>query len=471
MVEKIIGGIKRECYPLTEAQKVHLHTIVTSSYHHEVVNMGTGRYLQTDINQAALREALNRAVERCESMRVRFWKDPETEEIWQYITPYENEYFEYYDFSQWDEKNAHAAMDRWTHQPFDTLGGKLMRIVLITLPNGWNGYYMNIHHMIMDASSIITFTHDVLAIYCSLLYNLPYPAPMASYIKSIEKEFEYEAGCKRRDKDEAYWMKQLSLPEPIYTDFTGFGRLMRQRAELNEPNKRSALVYSPTAQSDTVTYDLDTNSTLKLIHFAEEHNTSVGVLILLALRTVLSKFNKNETDVTIRNFVSRRSTLLAQKSGGVRMHCFDLRTIIEPTEKVIDAIEKIEDEQCNMFRHADYPTLTYYYKQRLAYNLKPGEGYISTCFTYQPATLKSIVPYLRGIPYKSRWYSSGRNAQILYLTAMHRPGDGGLTFHFGYQTQFATEKEIEFFYYYLARVLFRSIENPDKTIGEIMDMV
>ena len=121
---KNIGGINYECYPLTAAQKVHIYTLNFSPTH-EIVNIGSGVYLQMQLNLAALREALNRAVERCESMRMRIWKDPETGEMWQYITPYQNEYFEYYDFSAWDEGRVEEVLNKWTSQPFDTFGGKL----------------------------------------------------------------------------------------------------------------------------------------------------------------------------------------------------------------------------------------------------------------------------------------------------------------------------------------------------------
>lgn len=123
-MEKIIGGIKRECYPLTPAQMIHIYTLSLSPTH-EIVNIGIGQYLQTNLNVSVLREALNRAVERCESMRMRIWKDPETGDLWQYIMPYENCCFEYYDFSSLTEEKAHSILDRWTSQPFDTFGGEL----------------------------------------------------------------------------------------------------------------------------------------------------------------------------------------------------------------------------------------------------------------------------------------------------------------------------------------------------------
>ncbi len=467
-MKKIIGGIVRECYPLTAAQMVHMYTLKFSPTQ-EIVNIGTGQYLQMDLNISVLREALNRAVERCESMRLRIWQDPDTEELWQYVEPYRNRYFEYYDFSALSEEKAHGILDRWTSQPFDTFGGELSRIVIVSMPGGYNGYYFNVHHVCMDSSSIITFTKDVMDIYCNLMYDLPYPKPMSSYLESVQQDMAYK-DSKKYKRDEDYWHKKLSLPEPMYTDYTGPGRLMEQRRERNCPDQRWGKLSSKTGAGNTVTYDLDAQSTNKLLEFAAKYNLPVSVVILHAIRTVLSKFNGNEKDICIKNFVSRRSTLLHKKCGGCRMHCFTLRTIVEPEDTVLEAMRKIEREQQEMFLHADYSTMLYYYEERMRYGYEQDGGYHSVGFTYQPASSKSLVPYLKDIPFKSRWYSSGRQAQPLYITAMHRPGDGGLTFYFGYQTDVTTPEEIEFLYYFTGRLLFRSIENPDKTVAEIIDM-
>ncbi|MBP3760977.1 MAG: peptide synthetase [Ruminococcus sp.] len=467
-MQKNIGGILYDCYPLTPAQIVHIYTLRYSPTS-EIVNIGTGQYFQMKLNIAALREALNRAVERCESMRLRFWKDPETGEMWQYVVPYTNEYFEYYDFSEWEESRVEEVLNKWTSQGFDTFGGKLSRIVIVSLPNGYNGYYFNVHHSCMDSSSVIAFAKDVIEIYCSLLYGLPYPKPMTSYIESVKKDLAYE-GSKKQKKDEEYWHKQLDMPEPIYTDFTGPGRLIQLRRENNNPQQRWGLLTTKNGDGNTITYELDVDSTKKIMNFAKQYDLPVSVVILHAIRTVLSKFNDNETDICIRDFVSRRSTLLNKKCGGVRMHCFPLRTVVGLDETVLDSMRKIKKAQEDLFIHADYSTLKFIKEQRDRYNVGDGGAYYSVSFTYQPGTIDGIVPQLRGIGFKSRWYSSGKQPQPMYITAMHRPSDGGLNFFFGYQTDCATPEEIEFLYYFTGRVLFRSIENPDKTIKEIIDM-
>lgn len=468
-MEKIIGGIKHDCYPLTPAQMVHMYTLQLSPTH-EIVNIGTGTFLKIQLNISVLREALNRAIERCESMRMRIWRDPESGELWQYIVPYKNQYFEYYDFSALTEQKAQAILERWTSQPFDTFGGPLSRIVIVSMPDGYNGFYSNVHHCCADSSSVVAFTKDVMDLYCHLMYDLPHPPPLTSYIESVKKDMEYP-GSKKAKRDEEYWHSKLAMPEPMFTDFTGPGRMMQLRDKLGRPDLRWCLLPTKDGAGATVTYDLDVASTDKILRFAEEQNIPASVVILHAIRTVLCKFNNNEKDITIRNFVSRRSTILNKKCGGVRMHCLPLRTILDPASTtVLESMQLINKEQQDMFLHADYSTMRYYYEQRLAYQTEAGAEYHSVSFTYQPATRKSLVPYLKDIPYKSRWYSSGKQPQPFYITAMHRPSDGGLTFFFGYQKDSATPEEIEFLYYFTGRVLFRSIENPDKTVQEIIDM-
>ena len=91
--------------------------------------------------------------------------------------------------------------------------------------------------------------------------------------------------------------------------------------------------------------------------------------------------------------------------------------------------------------------------------------------TYQPLTLNTRSVEMPDVEYKSYWYTNGVAAQPLYLTVMHRPEDNGLNFNFEYRVDAVTKQEMEFFYYYLCRVLFRGIENENRTIGEILEMI
>ena len=75
------------------------------------------------------------------------------------------------------------------------------------------------------------------------------------------------------------------------------------------------------------------------------------------------------------------------------------------------------------------------------------------------------------IDYKTDWYSNGVCSHALYLTVMHRGNDNGLDFNFEYQTGRIGYGQLEYLYYYLCKILFVGIENPNLSINEIISRV
>lgn len=62
-------------------------------------------------------------------------------------------------------------------------------------------------------------------------------------------------------------------------------------------------------------------------------------------------------------------------------------------------------------------------------------------------------------------------AETQDLTVMHRPEDNGLDFNFEHQTAAIDRKTLEYFYYYLCKIMFKGIERPHLTIEEILKLI
>lgn len=58
----------------------------------------------------------------------------------------------------------------------------------------------------------------------------------------------------------------------------------------------------------------------------------------------------------------------------------------------------------------------------------------------------------------------------MYLTVSHT-ARGGMNFSYHYQTAHLCEHDMELLYYYMMRILFKGIAEPDRSIGEIMALV
>ncbi len=457
-------------YPLTNAQKFHFFYL-NFSPKKEVLNIGTSLTIQVDLDWNVLRDSIYKAYERSECMRVRFTKDKDG--TWyQYVVEKEEREIEFVDFTGKTMEEAEQTMRAWTRVPFTEEDIPMNRVVMIKTPDGFCGVYLLADHRLMDAQSLICFLRDIVELYCNTMYDdVPYPKEMASYIEQIQKDLAYEQGCKAKTRDEEFFHKLIEESEPIYNGIDGSGRLEMEREKSGNPNLRAAVNVSDSVDADIDIFHLEEEPTKRLMDFCEKYHISLTCLLLMGLRTYFQKMNGND-DVSINSAIARRATLKEKKSGGTRIHSFQFRTIISKDRTFIDAIYEIRDRQNEMFRHANFDPVSYFAYRSKLYPTAPGQTYEPMALTYQPMTLQDQgLEKLGGIKYKTKWYSNGATTQAMYLTVMHRPDDNGLDFNFEHQVRAVSRKQLEYLYYYLCKIMFKGIENPNLSVGEIIKLI
>lgn len=457
-------------YPLTVAQKFHFFYLDFCPKK-QVLNIGTSLTIETELNWDELRKAIYKAYERCEAMRIRLAQDKEG--TWyQYIVDREERDIEFVDFSGKTMEEAESVMQKWTEIPFEHQDSPLNRIVMIHMPDGYNGIYLLVDHLTMDAQSIICFMKDIIELYCSANYEgVPYPKEMASYIEQLKKDLAYEAGSKAKARDEEFFHKLIESSEPIYNGIDGAQKLETERKRTGNPKLRAACNVSDSVDSALDIFHLEEEPTKRLMDFCEKYHVSLACLLLMGLRTYFQKENGND-DVSINTAIARRATLMEKKSGGTRIHSFPFRTIISEDKTFLEGIYEIRDKQNEMFRYANYDPVSYFAYRSRRYPNPAGMTYEPMSLTYQPLTLREKgLDKLGGIHYKTKWYPNGATTQAMYLTVMHRPEDNGLDFNFEHQIKAVSREQLEYLYYYLCKIMFKGTENPDLPVGDIMKLI
>lgn len=463
----------RKIYPLTVAQKFHFfyQSMITKK---EVVNIGLSFTIELDFDREVLKRAIYTAYSRQEAMRVRFTKD-ENDEWWQYVVDKEHRDIEFVDFSDRTMDEATFVLRTWTKVPFEMYESPMNRIVMIRMPDGFNGVYFLVDHRIMDAQSIILFLRDIIEIYCSEVYpdDASFPKEMTSYLEQVERDLTYEDDSKQKQRDYEYFRALIEdTPEPIYNDLGTKRLLAVQREYYKRPELRAAINVTDSPDSALDIFSLEAEPTQKILDFCEEYHVSVASMLLMGLRTYFQKFNGND-DVSINTAIARRATLKEKRSGGTRIHSFPFRTIISRDTKYIDGIYEIRDKQNELFMHANFDPTMYFRMRGQKYPNNPkGATYEPMSLTYQPLTAnRAGMEKVSDIRFKNQWYPNGATTQGMYLTVMHRPDDNGFNFNFEHQIKAMNRDDLEHLYYYLCKIMFRAIENPESTVGEIIDEV
>ena len=473
MIEKTLAnGQTVKAYPLSDSQKMMFLMSLKYGPGYPVNNIGCGYYWQGDLNIDVLKESVYEAIERCDTMRLRFTKDKKVSlNLHQYVTEKSELVIEDWDYSHKTVEEAEAELTKISRQNIPYYECEIHKIAVVKFKNGYKGLFIRFHHLAMDAYSVKLFLNDIIEIYKSKTQGTAYPKPMRPYIPVLEKELEYQES-EQHEIDRQYWFDSLAkTTEPIFTDFMIDNRLKYQQEK--NPGQRYADIHSGLPDADIFNMSMSAEDSAKVMKLCEERNLSIFAVLSMGVRTGLSCFNDNQEDVSFKMIINRRGTIAEKKSGGLRINFLPMRSIVKPEETFVGAIQKISDVQNEMYQHASLSfieTLKERHKS-MPKDSKSDSTYDSFGLSYQPLMKSTYIDEEMEKTAKSIWYNNGSTMIPLYVTIRHRKQDNGLDFCFEYRKEPESEYDLRILYDKITKALVIGAENPDITVGEILDKI
>ncbi len=457
-------------YPLTAAQKMH-NRWIREYRTQQVSGLSVVVALKADLDFEVLKKCIELEYERYGCMRVQFTKADDNGDVKQYILTKEHREIAFKDLSELTMNQADELMQKWAYQTFDGDDIPMCEVTMVQLPEGYKGFFVHMDHRLIDSCGVMVMTNDILSLYTHFKFGTDYPEDLADFQKVLEADIRKSENEKRFTKDKKFWDDQLDqLGEPLYSDIQGPSVLEDARKKHRKKTLRAADIERNELFVAVKDYKLEKEPTEVLIDFCRRNEISMANLLLLGLRTYLSKQNGGQEDITVQNFISRRSTRDEWTSGGSRTIMFPCRTVIAPKTQFLAAANEIQNIQNHIYMHSNYDPELILDEIRRRYKTPRDTTYVSCYLTYQPFSAHMDNPFLKDIPVHAKWFANGAATKKMYLTVSHTE-DGGMNFSYHYQTVKLTEKDMELLHYYLMRILFRGIEQPERTVGEIIDMV
>ena len=455
-------------YDLTAAQNLHnrwIHEYGTQ----QVSGISIVASVKAPLEFGLLKKCILLEYERYGCMRVRFTKPDKDGNVRQYISKKLPEEIEIVDLrDRGTLAEADKVMQEWAYETFDESNIPLCEIRMVDLPEGYRGMFIHMDHRLIDSSGYAVMVKDIFQLYMHYQFGSDYPRDLADYETVLQKDLARAADPKRKEKDRRFWSDHFdTYGEPLYSDIQGPSVLERAREKHGNPNLRSADIERKNLFVTVKDYYLEPAPTKRLLNFCTEHNVSMTNLVLFLMRTYLSKVNNGQEDITIENFISRRSTHDEWSSGGSRTIMFPCRTIIKPETEFLEALYEIQQVQNAIYLHGSYDPAAIVEEMKRRYGTPEDTGYVSCYLTYQPVMSYGTSHHLKDIPMHIKWFANGAATKKMYLTVT--PNEKGeMNFSFHYQTADLEEHDVELMYYYMMRMLFLGIEDAHITVGEML---
>ena len=458
-------------YPLTPAQNMH-HQWIMEYGTQQVSGVSIVAAVKANVDFKLLTKCINMEYERYACMRLQFTKPDKEGNVKQYLAKHEPEEFPVINLTdKADMKEADSVMQQWAYLTFEGDNVPMCEIKLVDLPKGYRGFFVHMDHRLVDSSALAVMVKDIFALYLHYQFGASFPKELVDYKKVLEKDIKKATDEKRRDKDRRFWNSHFDkYGEPLYSDIQGPSVLEAARKRHNNPALRSVDIERKELFVTVKDYYLENHAAKRLYNFCTQQNVSMTNFLLLVLRTYLSKVNNRQEDITIENFISRRSTHDEWSSGGSRTICFPCRTVISEDTEFLEALYEIQNTQNGIYLHANYDPVFIREEMKRRYNTPDNTTYVSCYLTYQPIMAYASADKLKNTPMHIEWFANGAATKKMYLTVS--PNEKGeLKFSYHYQTVELSEHDIELLYYYMMRIAFMGIEDSHLSIGQIMDSV
>ncbi len=455
-----------ETYKLIPPQEMIQFMLKYSFFHKQVTQIPESIIVTKEIDFDIMEKAVNIEIERNDCLRLRFFK--EKGQIKQYfIDKYTVENIPVIDFGSEQERQKVLTAD--ARKPIKMLKGETFRIKFFRTHDKRCGIYINVHHLVMDNAAVFTFFADLFAVYDHLKDGTAMPKPLGSYEAIIKKELEYAADPENFKREEQAYREFIEKDgEPLYLGVEGPKFLEAERKKKKNPNIKAPSLFDPIHDKAELTKcTIPYEDSQKIFSFMKENGVSGECLVQLAMRLHVSKINNRHNDTYFIVLCPRRHNLTEKRAGGTLAAPLPWRIVLPEETTFREALAKMAELQFWAFRHMDYPYLEYRALQQKMFNYSAAAGASTMMFSWFPLEASTMNNW----EYEFEGYSLGRYIMVLYTFAMKDTHSGCLKLSCMHRTKFVSVEDIEAFHKGTAEALKLGVENPDMTLGEIMDRI
>ena len=377
----------------------------------------------TKYEMGKLKRAVNELIRLNDALRIKVTEIDGT--VNQEFMDYREKDTEVLAFDSKSDLSAYA--EEFAKIPLD-LFGDLCEFKIISLPDQ-SGVLIRLHHIIGDAWT--------LSLLCNQLYDLlSGRTPTAySYAKYIQNESAYLSG-KRYEKDKKFFMEQ-------------FGKC----DEVTFLSEKTSASYSSLRK----TFVIDHEKARKIIDYAASIHSSPFMLFTASLAAYINRTKMNAECFYIGTAVLNRSSATEKNTAGMFINTVPVLIELANELSFHDNLSRITDSVLSVFRHQkfNYGDLLAALRSERHFEDKLYDVMIS----YQNATVNGEC--------ETAWYHSGMQTESLQIHIDDRDNEGIFRIHYDYLLDRFTEKEIETLHCHLMNLLFGSIEEPSRKIGEL----
>lgn len=362
------------------------------------------------------------------------------------------------------EKDARA--------PFKYKKGDTIRIALTRTSDNKTGIYINAFHVTLDATGVLLTFLDIVKVYYALKNGEELPKPPASFEEKIISELEFYK-TEHIEKERKWYREYAEMyGRPFLSAPYGMDKLRKLRIKKKDPD---LCVYNQVSIFNTkcefVSERFSPEFSKKLLDYSKTSGISPQIIIQMGVRTYCSAVNERNPVVAVANVLSRRKTNKDKEVTGC--------VAIGPTcwmgfnekDSFKDSAYALYQNHMKSLRFGDLTNVDMQNTLKEVYGFNSStdiSAFVDTYISY-PGVIETTDG--KEIKYSVEGFNSGYFLIPLYLFIVHNINSGEIQINYRHMPHIIPEWNVRELHENALRVIEAGIDDPDITVGELLDMV
>lgn len=367
-----------------------------------------------------------------------------------------------------DGEKEREFLEKESKRPFKYTKGETVRFVLINTHDGKTALYVNFLHLIIDAYGILSVVNDIFSVYEALLNGSEMPLLPASFEKKIIEEHEF----RRSDalKKELVFADKYysSVDKPMLCAAWGMDRLKKYRIRKKDPEAYTYPLFNiGRTKSERLCFRVPAELSEKIHKYCSENKVSPSAVVLSGLRTYCSAVNERNESVTFTNLMARRKTRDDKRMGGCLVTPILTVNSVMETCSFNEMNQSIMHDIMQTMRFSD--TMLFEQKTLLSKVRKFNALDIAASFYFSYIPFEGETKNGEGVEITG--YNPGDYSIPLYIILTHDTKKNSFECHYVFTLYDITSDNVRELHENALRVIEEGIENPEITVGELLDLV
>jgi amino acid adenylation domain-containing protein/non-ribosomal peptide synthase protein (TIGR01720 family) len=303
-------------------------------------NIATATKITGDLNVPFIKMAINKVVQRHESLRTTF--DSVDGQPFQVIAPQLHCEVPFVDLRDRSEEQRPLIVDQLirdeANNPFDLARGPLIRVNLIQVEDQEYIILITMHHIISDGWSIGIFIQEIVELYQSLYINVPstlpnLPIQYGDFAVWQQKWLQGDRFSEQLD----YWKEQLGSNPPV----------------LNLPTDRPKPAIMSTHGAN-YSCQLPAKLSSQLSVIGQREGATLFMTLLAAFQTLLYRYSGQE-DICVGTPIANRTRVEVERLIGFFVNTLVIRTDLSNEPTFLELLRRVRDVTLESYSHQDLP--------------------------------------------------------------------------------------------------------------------